>query len=120
MGQIVTNLLSNACRYTQEGGRVTVTGRVVAGAPEAIELSVEDTGIGIPEEYLERIFDRFVRVDSGYPRPSGSTGLGLSITKTLAELMGGSIRVESVEGDGSMFTVTLPAAEVQTAADEAA
>ncbi|NQU96899.1 MAG: PAS domain-containing sensor histidine kinase, partial [Chloroflexi bacterium] len=120
MGQIVTNLLSNACRYTPEGGRVTVRAKSVAGPPETIELSVTDTGIGIPEEYLGRVFDRFVRVESGYPRPSGSTGLGLSITRTLAELMGGSIRVESKEGVGSTFTVTLPAAEAQTAEDEAA
>ena len=117
LGQIVTNLLSNACRYTPEGGRVTVAARPVEGPPEAVELSVEDTGIGIPEGYRERIFDRFVRVDSGYPRPSGSTGLGLSITKTLVELMSGSIRVESVEGTGSTFTVTLPAAETAPATD---
>ena len=120
MGQIVTNLLTNACRYTPEGGRVTIRAQWVAGPPGTIELSVTDTGIGIPGEYLERIFDRFVRVESGYPRPSGSTGLGLSITKTLAELMGGSIKVESKEGTGSTFTVTLPAAQAQMAEDEAA
>jgi len=120
VGQVVTNLLSNACRYTPEGGRVTVTERLAEGSPDAIELSVEDTGIGIAEENLERIFDRFVRVESGYPRPSGSTGLGLSITKMLVEMMGGSIRVESLEGAGSTFTVTLPVAELQTAVDEVA
>jgi len=120
VGQIVTNLLTNACRYTPEGGRVTVTGRPGAGSGEAVELSVEDTGIGIPEEHLGRIFDRFVRVDSGYPRPQGSTGLGLSITKTLVELMGGSVKVESAEGVGSTFTVTLPAAGTQAETDEAA
>ena len=120
VGQIVTNLLSNACRYTPEGGRVTVTGRLAAGSPDVVELSVQDTGIGIPEEYLERIFDRFVRVESGYPRPHGSTGLGLSITKTLVELLGGSIRVESMEGAGSTFTVTLPAGVAQTGAEKAA
>ncbi|MBM3957705.1 MAG: PAS domain-containing protein, partial [Gemmatimonadetes bacterium] len=114
LGQVVTNLLSNACRYTPQGGRVTVRGRR-AESGDAVELSVEDTGIGIPAEYLGRVFERFVRVESGYPRPSGSTGLGLSITKTLVELMGGSIRVESTVGRGSRFTVTLPAAGARAA-----
>jgi len=118
VAQVVTNLLSNACRYTPKGGRIAVTaGQTQAGD---IELSVEDTGIGIPRADLDRVFERFVRVESGYPRPTGSTGLGLSITKTLVELMGGSIRVESVEGSGSTFTATFPAAEVRPGGEEAA
>jgi len=110
MAQVLMNLLSNTYRYTPNGGRVTVTGRWGKDRPEVVELSVADTGVGIPEEYHDRIFERFVRVDSGRPRPAGSTGLGLSITKTLVELMGGSVVVDSAEGAGSIFTVTLPAA----------
>ncbi|MBI4305103.1 MAG: HAMP domain-containing histidine kinase, partial [Chloroflexi bacterium] len=107
LAQIVTNLLSNALRYTPTGGRVTVVARARG---KSIELSVADNGVGIPKEYHSRIFERFVRVEGTSQRPAtGSTGLGLAITKTLVDLHGGSITVSSEPGAGSTFTVTLPA-----------
>jgi two-component system phosphate regulon sensor histidine kinase PhoR len=73
-----------------------------------IDISVEDTGIGIPEEALERIFERFYRVDASRSRAVGSTGLGLAIVRNLVQAMGGTIRVESQLGAGSRFIVALP------------
>jgi signal transduction histidine kinase len=106
--QIFSNLLTNAVRYTQQGGSVTVTGKVVR---DQIEITVRDTGEGIKPEHQARIFDKFVRISNNGKRPPGSTGLGLAITKTLAETQGGSIRLESEYGKGSAFTVALPIAE---------
>jgi signal transduction histidine kinase len=106
--QIFTNLLTNAIRYTPNGGSITVTGKYVR---DNVEVSVRDTGEGIRPENQARIFDKFVRLSNTGKRPAGSTGLGLAITKTLAETQGGSIRLESEFGKGSAFTVSLPAAE---------
>ena len=106
--QVFSNLLTNATRYTSEGGKITVSGRQ---AGDQVEISVRDTGIGIRPENQARIFDKFVRLPSDGRRPPGSTGLGLAITKTLVELQGGSIRLESEYGKGSAFTVSLPAAQ---------
>jgi two-component system phosphate regulon sensor histidine kinase PhoR len=105
--QILNNLLDNAVKYTPEGGRIEVGWRRVG---DTVELSVTDTGIGIPEADLPRIFERFYRVDKARSRELGGTGLGLSIVKHLAQALGGSIRATSEHGRGSCFVVTLPAA----------
>lgn len=104
----VRNLLENAARYTDEAGRITVTAR--AGDGEAV-LTVEDTGEGIPSRDLDRVFERFYRVDSARARATGGTGLGLAIVKHVAESHGGSVAVESELGVGSRFTVRLPLAD---------
>jgi signal transduction histidine kinase len=113
--QILTNLLSNAVKFTQPGGSVTVRCGVAkrddADEKEWACVSVEDTGIGIGEDDLERVFDAFVQVDGGYTRSQGGTGLGLTISRGLAQMMGGEITVESAIGKGSRFTLWLPVAQ---------
>jgi len=103
----VTNLLSNAVRYTAEGGRVEVT--VSAEEREAV-LKVADTGIGIPEKDRPHIFERFYRVDQARSRDKGGSGLGLAITKWIVEAHRGTISFTSREGQGTTFTVRLPLA----------
>jgi len=105
--QIVLNLLSNAVKFTPEGGRVSVSARLARGV---IRISVTDNGIGIPHRELGRIFEQFTQVASGRSRNSEGTGLGLALSRRLAELMGGDLAVESREGLGSTFSVTLPEA----------
>ena len=106
MAQILTNLVENAIKYTPEGGRVAV---VVEPLPAHVRIRVRDTGIGIPAEHLERIFERFYRVDKARSRALGGSGLGLAIVAHLVEVQGGTITVESTPGQGSTFTVELPA-----------
>jgi two-component system, OmpR family, sensor histidine kinase SenX3 len=108
----VANLVANAVAYSGSDSTVVVSTKCVDGM---VELSVVDQGIGIPTEELERIFERFYRVDPARHRSTGGTGLGLSIVKHVAATHGGEIRVWSVEGQGSTFTLTLPRAnqEVQ-------
>ncbi|MBN9218900.1 MAG: response regulator [Mesorhizobium sp.] len=113
--QIVTNLLGNAVKFTDEGHvLVDVTGERVPNGT-TLTISVTDTGIGIPEEKLKLVFEKFSQVDTSSTRRHEGTGLGLAITSRLVELMGGSIGVESAEGKGSTFwfTVTLPSAVQQ-------
>jgi two-component system phosphate regulon sensor histidine kinase PhoR len=105
--QVLANLLDNALKYTEPGGSVTVR---VTGAGGRIALSVEDTGIGIPEADRARIFERFYRVDKARSRALGGTGLGLAIVKHLVQAMAGEVSVESVPGSGSTFHVRLPRA----------
>lgn len=105
--QILDNLVNNALKYTPEEGRVTVRWRR-EGAGVALEVA--DTGIGIPEAQLPRVFERFYRVDRARSRELGGTGLGLSIVKHLAQAMQGSVRAASRVGQGSIFTVVLPTA----------
>jgi two-component system sensor histidine kinase SenX3 len=100
-----TNLVDNAVKYTPPGGRVEVTGGFEGSE---IVIRVSDTGIGIPEEKLPRIFERFYRVDKARSKETGGTGLGLSIVKHVAENHGGRVTVESTLGEGSTFTVYLP------------
>jgi len=106
LNRILANLLDNAIKYTEPGGRVGVTATHSGG--EAT-ITVWDTGIGIPSTDLERIFERFYRVDKARSRELGGTGLGLSIVKHLAEAHGGRVSVQSQLGKGSRFTVVLPA-----------
>ena len=103
--QIVINLLTNAVKFTPEGGAVTLSAGRVNGA---YEISVKDTGIGIALEDQEKIFEEFRQVGTDYARKAEGTGLGLTLTRRLVELHGGSIRVQSAPGSGSTFTFTLP------------
>jgi two-component system phosphate regulon sensor histidine kinase PhoR len=104
---VLLNLLDNAIKYTEEGGRVAVA---IRAAGDRVEISVADTGIGIPARDLPRIFERFYRVERARTREGGGSGLGLSIVKNLVELLGGEVRAESELGRGSRFSVRLPAA----------
>ncbi|MFO1338436.1 MAG: ATP-binding protein [Burkholderiaceae bacterium] len=104
LGQILMNLLSNAVKFT-EAGQVTLRVRAAGGR---LHLAVQDTGIGIAPDQLAQIFQAFAQADSSTTREFGGTGLGLTITRRLVELMGGEIAVESAPGLGSLFTVTLP------------
>jgi signal transduction histidine kinase len=105
--QIVYNLLSNAAKFTPDRGEVRLKAR--KGGNGYIEISVEDTGIGIKQEDLDRIFESFEQADGSITRKYPGTGLGLSLTKSLVELHGGKIWAESDgEGKGSAFTFTIP------------
>jgi signal transduction histidine kinase len=105
IGSLVDNLISNAVKYTNPGGRVTV--RLAANETD-VRLRVEDTGIGIREEDLPRIFDRFFQADHGTREYAGGLGIGLSICKEIADLHEADIQVESKEGEGTAFEVTFP------------
>jgi len=107
LSQILLNLLSNAVKFTSQGGDIFLTLKRTGSVDgkEEIEASVEDTGIGITDEQLDRLFNAFVQADSGTAKRFGGTGLGLAISKSLAELMGGGINVKSAPGKGSRFTV---------------
>jgi signal transduction histidine kinase len=108
IAQVVTNLLSNALKFTQDGQIViTVDTETVAGREACLRISVEDTGIGVPEDKIAFIFEKFVQADSTTTRRYGGTGLGLAISKQLVERMGGTIGVESQVGKGSTFWFTL-------------
>ncbi len=106
--QLFQNILENAMRYTASGGSISVS---VARRDNYAVTLISDTGIGIPAEHLPHIFDRFHRVDEARSRADGGQGLGLSISKHIAELHGGRIEVESREGEGSTFSVLLPLVE---------
>jgi len=109
MIQVLTNLISNALRYTPEGGEVTLH---ASKSGNQIQVTVKDTGVGIPPEHLAHIFTRFYRVDKSRSRQAGGSGIGLTIAKYLVEAHGGRIWVESGGQDqGSVFTFTLPLAE---------
>ncbi|HET7350411.1 MAG TPA: ATP-binding protein [Marmoricola sp.] len=101
----MSNLVANAIAYSPEGSRVVVAARA---DKEWVHLTVTDQGIGIPAEEVDRIFERFYRVDPARHRSTGGTGLGLSIVKHVAATHGGEVTVWSVEGQGSTFTLTLP------------
>lgn len=103
--EVVLNLAENAIKYNQEGGTVRL--RVTGDGQNAV-LTVIDTGIGIPEESLGHVFERFYRVDKGRSRAQGGTGLGLAIVKHIVALYHGSVSVESTLGAGSTFTIRLP------------
>ena len=103
--ELFTNLINNAIKYNKPGGKVSVT--VTTEADEII-IIVEDTGVGIPEESKQRVFERFYRVDKGRSKKMGGTGLGLSIVKHVVNYYNGTIRLESTLNVGSKFTVRLP------------
>jgi len=107
--QVFTNLIDNAIKYTSAGGKVTLSLKEMA---DTVTISIADTGIGIPEADLSRIFERFYRVDKSRSRDAGgqstSTGLGLAIAAEIVRAHGGRIEVESILDIGTRFTVTLP------------
>lgn len=113
--QILLNLLGNAAKFTKEGSIDIIIDAPMNGM---VSIDVADTGIGIPEHALQMIFDEFQQVDSSVTRQYGGTGLGLSISHHLAGLMGGRIGVTSTEGEGSIFTVTLPVRQPDESAGE--
>jgi signal transduction histidine kinase len=103
--QIVLNLLSNAVKFTAAGGTVHIT---VEKTAEEVHLRVQDTGVGIPGDKLESVFEAFVQLDASLTRARGGTGLGLAISRQLARAMSGDLTVKSALGKGSTFTLTLP------------
>jgi signal transduction histidine kinase len=105
--QILINLLANAVKFTEQG-EVSL---VVRGDGELLRFIVRDTGVGIEAEHLQHVFDPFWQVDTRRARRTSGSGLGLSVSRDLARLLGGEIEVESVLGQGSTFTVRLPAPE---------
>ena len=105
---ILYNLCDNAIKYSPPGGLVTV---YTESLPDGARLTVRDTGIGIPPEHQDRVFERFYRVDKSHSKEVGGTGLGLSIVKHAARLHGASIDLQSEPGVGSVFTVTFPQQE---------
>jgi two-component system, OmpR family, phosphate regulon sensor histidine kinase PhoR len=120
--QAVFNILDNAVKYTPPGGKVSLTAKIIAdfgsgiadsairNPQSAIEIAVQDSGIGIPKEHLSRIFERFYRVDKARSRELGGTGLGLSIVKHIVEAHGGTVQVQSTLNLGSTFRIILPLA----------
>jgi signal transduction histidine kinase len=116
--QILTNLAGNAVKFT-ENGEVSLNVEMLEETDAAVTLriSVRDTGIGIPDEHIERIFERFTQVDSSSTREYGGSGLGLAICRSLVELLGGEIDVESEEGVGSCFWIKLTLGKDSSTAD---
>jgi PAS domain S-box-containing protein len=111
--QVLNNLVANACHYTPAGGEVVVSARVHA---DQVHVSIRDTGIGIAPTDQEKIFDRFFRAEDPLVQETPGTGLGLAIVRSLVELHGGQIWVESELGEGSTFTFSLPIVEVKPVA----
>ena len=105
--QIVLNLLSNAVKFTPAGGRVTASCGTSGGRAT---ITVIDTGPGIPAEQRQAVFEPFVQLGRSFTNPQEGTGLGLAISRDLARAMGGDLTVESTPGEGSTFTLSLPAA----------
>jgi signal transduction histidine kinase len=101
--QILVNLIANALKFTAHGS-VHVIAKADAGWAE---ISVSDTGMGIPPEYLDRVFDEFTQVDSGFTRDHGGTGLGLPLAKRLVEVMGGTLSLESTVAKGTTARIRL-------------
>ena len=106
--QVIMNIVSNAIKYTADGGKISIT---AGTAGKSVFVKVSDNGVGIPEKDLPMLFERFYRVDKARSRATGGTGLGLSIAKEIINQHNGDIRIESVYGEGTDVTITLPIAE---------
>ncbi|MCL1906114.1 MAG: ATP-binding protein, partial [Clostridiales bacterium] len=117
LSQVITNLLSNALKFTPEGGGITLTADETSGEGDRrmLRFSVSDTGIGMSENQMARLFNAFDQTDSGVTKKFGGTGLGLAISKSIVEKMNGHIKVESVPGHGSSFTFEVELASHQPA-----
>jgi signal transduction histidine kinase len=107
VGQVLMNFVSNAVKYSPEGGDVVITAKRTG---DRVSVSVTDHGMGISREDQKQLFTKFYRVDNALTREIGGTGLGLSICKSIIELLGGKVRIRSKFGEGSTFTFTLPVA----------
>jgi two-component system phosphate regulon sensor histidine kinase PhoR len=103
--QVVCNLVDNAIKYNHPTGSVRISGQE---QEKYVEINITDTGIGIPEDDLPRLFERFYRVDKARSRELGGTGLGLSIVKHIIQAHNGKVSVQSAVGKGSSFTISLP------------
>ena len=110
--QIIINLVNNAIKFSKDEGGTVITTATKDG--DMVSISVSDTGIGIKEDEIRKLFTPFMQLDMGYTRKHGGSGLGLAITKQLVELHGGKIWVESKYGEGTTFTFTLPIKAVKT------
>ena len=106
--QILANLLSNAVKYSPEESSIEIDVNPVNGAADFLKVDVRDHGLGIPDEDIGKLFQKFQRIDNSTTRTTAGTGLGLAITKALVELHGGEIWVQSKAGEGSTFSFTLP------------
>jgi signal transduction histidine kinase/ligand-binding sensor domain-containing protein/DNA-binding response OmpR family regulator len=109
MEKIICNLISNALKFTLENGEIKLS---IFNLPTGIEIQIKDTGIGIPEDRLQHIFDRFYQVDNSITREYEGTGIGLALAKELVKLHNGEIKVSSKEGEGTEFTVCFPFGEL--------
>ncbi|MCJ7691639.1 MAG: ATP-binding protein, partial [Clostridiaceae bacterium] len=113
--RIMLNLLSNAVKFTKKNGNIIVN---ISDKGDFVEISIEDTGIGIPKDKLEFIFERFAQIDKSTSRQNEGSGIGLALVKSLVEMHGGKISVSSVEGKGSKFILTLPVRRVDKEHEE--
>jgi signal transduction histidine kinase len=111
--QVFLNLLDNAIKYSDPGDRVDV--KIEEGI-SSLTVEVKDTGVGIPEEDLAQLFERFYRVDKDRSRATGGSGLGLAISRQIVEMHGGELSVESEVGEGSTFRMRLPKAPLSRSA----
>ena len=109
LNQVFTNLIGNAVKFT-DAGEITLSSKVLpnAGKVQSVEFVIEDTGVGIPKEKQKAVFEAFTQADSSITREYGGTGLGLTIVYQLVKIMGGNTRLESKQGEGTKFTITLP------------
>jgi two-component system sensor histidine kinase ChiS len=109
--RVILNILSNAVKFTEKGGTIFVN---LYDLGDKIELSIKDTGIGIPEDKLNKIFERFAQVDRSLSRRSEGSGIGLALVKSLVEMHGGTISAKSKLGEGSEFIIELPVTLVES------
>jgi len=106
--QALTNLIHNAIKYSPEGGKVSV---IVFEKDGVVTIEIQDEGLGIPPEAIDKLFEKFYRVDNSDRRSIGGTGLGLAIVKEIIHFHGGEIGVKSQYGKGSTFTISMPASD---------
>ncbi|MEA3242815.1 MAG: ATP-binding protein, partial [Pseudomonadota bacterium] len=107
--QMLFNLISNAAKFTEQGTITLSAHREATGDGDRITFAVADTGIGVAAEKIDKLFEEFTQADASTTRKFGGTGLGLAITRRFCQMMGGDITAESTLGEGSMFTIQIPA-----------
>ena len=111
--QILTNVIGNALKFTERGG-VSVVAKMLCGNTTRLQIDITDTGVGMSEAAQQKIFDPFSQADSSITRRFGGTGLGLTISKSFAESLGGDLTVTSVAGEGSTFTIIVDAGQIDS------